>query len=168
MFRSTPETFPAAFVAGDVFDSALIAPRAPFYGEPESPRPLLVSLTSLTPLQGHVSAIHASSLFHLFNEAQQLELAHRIASLLSPVPGSVIFGSHGGLLEKGWRYEEAENADKTPYKMFCHSPESWAELWDGQVFEKGSVSVVAGVKKVERPEMGGKVFFLLWWSITRL
>ncbi|KAF9466488.1 hypothetical protein BDZ94DRAFT_1306096 [Collybia nuda] len=167
LFKSNSETFPAAFVAGDAFDPAFITPRAPFYDKPESPCPPLATLTSLVPLQGHISAIHASSLFHLFDEKQQLELARRLASLLSPIPGSTIFGTQGGSPEKQWIYEEAENHEKTPYKMFCHSPESWAELWDGQVFEKGSIRVDAGVKKVQRPDLGYKEIFMLWWTITR-
>jgi hypothetical protein len=169
LFKSTPETFPVAFVAGDVFDPALIAPRVPFYEGPETPRPVLVSLTSLTPLQGHVSAIYAASFFHLFDEAKQLEVGRRIASLLSPIPGSVIFGSHGGLPEKGMRYEEGRN--NIPVKMFCHSPESWTELWEGQIFDKGSVRVDAGLKKVDRPDLSTNKsadYFLLWWSVTIL
>lgn len=172
LFRSTPTTFPAAFVAGDAFSPSLITPHAPLYSAPSSPRPHLASLASLTPLRGHVSAIHVSSLFHLFDEARQLELARRIASLLSPVPGSLLFGSQGGLPVKGWKREEAPNtgsdSDKIPFEMFCHSPESWAELWDGQVFEKGSVRVDAVLKKAERPDLGGEEFFFLWWSVTRL
>ncbi|KAF9465289.1 hypothetical protein BDZ94DRAFT_1214767 [Collybia nuda] len=168
LFRSSPETFPATFIAGDVFDSAFISPRAPFYDDPENHCPPLASLTSLTPIQGHISAIYATHFFHLFDFTKQLELAHRIASLLSPIPGSIAFGMHIGLPEKGWRYEVAANADKTPYKMFYHSPESWTEMWDGEVFKKGSVKVDAIIKKVELSELGSHEFFFLLWSITRL
>ena len=115
------------------------------------------SLTSLTPLQGHVSAIHASSLFHLFEEVKQLELGKRLASLLSPVPGSLLFGAHVGLPEKGIR-----NGNK-----FCHSPESWKELWDGTIFPKGTVDVVAGLKQFEGPGYANVTNYLMWYTVTR-
>lgn len=163
LFSSTPETFPAAFIVGDAFDSSIIAPRAPFNDVPQTSRPPLQSLTSLTPLQGRISVIHASSFFHLFDEARQQELAERLATLLSPQPGSVIFGRHGGNSEKG--YSEQSTA---VHRLFRHSPESWVELWDGQVFEKGMVKVEAKLEQIERPEVNGKSFATwLIWSVTR-
>lgn len=96
-----------------------------------------------------------------------MELARQVATLLSPIPGSMIIGSHGGLPEKGYRVEDGTDLQT----MFCHSPESWEELWNGQVFEKGTVKVEATVQKIERPEMSvvdGPECFWLWWSITRL
>ncbi|KAF5373310.1 hypothetical protein D9615_007401 [Tricholomella constricta] len=165
LFNSTPETFPAAFIAGDVFDSNLIAPRAPFLEMPQTPRPpSLQDLASLTPLQGHVTAIHVSSLFHLFDEARQLELAQRLATLLSPLPGSVIFGSHIGKPEKGWLRSDA-GLDEP--KLFCHSPETWQDLWDGQVFGKGTVHIEATLSRVERPDRSNEILHLLTWSVTR-
>ncbi|KAJ7590107.1 hypothetical protein C8J56DRAFT_588891 [Mycena floridula] len=169
LFKSTPETFPAAFVAGDAFDPAFIAPREPFDKVPDDAAPALGSVKSLTPLQGHVSAIHASAFFHLFDEEKQLELAKEVATLLSPLPGSVIFGIHRGLPVKGFR-----KGNDGLRGMFCHSPESWKEVWDGQVFDKGKVLVEAGVKQVERgarylplvPEDQAR--YLLWWTVTRL
>jgi len=162
LFKSTPESFPASFIAGDAFK--LITPRDPFYDEPDTLRPVLKSLTSLTPLQGHVSAIHASSFFHLFGEAKQLELARLLATLLSPAPGSVIFGSHGGSPGKEFR---SEISSYGIVEMFCHSAESWKEVWDGVVFKKGTVRVDTWIKEVERPGMWGK-YFLLVWGVTRL
>ncbi|KAF9466489.1 hypothetical protein BDZ94DRAFT_170819 [Collybia nuda] len=168
LFRTTPTTFPVPFVPGDAFDPAHIAPREPFYQRPEIPHRPLDELTSLTPLQGHISAIHASAFFHLFDESKQLELARILATLLSPLPGSLIFGLHGGKPQKGFRTEVKNNAGSY---MFCHSPESWRELWDGPVFRKGSVRVDAGLHKVERPDLPAHEnaeFFLLWWSVTRM
>ncbi|KAJ7590102.1 hypothetical protein C8J56DRAFT_588842 [Mycena floridula] len=167
LFKSTPETFPAAFVAGDAFDPAFIAPREPFDKVPGNAAPVLGSMKTLTPLQGHVSAIYASLFFHLFDEEKQFELAKQLATLLSPLPGSVIFGIHGGLSVKGLR------KGNTLPTMFCHSPESWKELWDGQVFDKGKVLVEAGVKQVERcarylPLPEDQARYLLWWTVTRL
>ncbi|KAF8732670.1 hypothetical protein AX14_004106 [Amanita brunnescens Koide BX004] len=132
LFLDTPETFPAGFVAGDIFDPSMIVPRSPFY-MPDLPLltahapPELRSLTSLTPLQGRASAIF------LFNGMRNLESA----------PSS---------------------------KAFCHSPESWKELWDGIVFEKGTVSVETGVKLLDRGPGRGIQDKTVWmsWGVTRL
>ena len=169
LFLDTPEAFPAGFIAGDVFDSSMIASHAPFY---TADLPLLTaraipelrSLTSLTPLQGRVSAIFACAFFHLFSEVKQLQVARQLGSLLSPLPGSVIFGAHGTMLVNGIR----ESSLGT--EAFCHSPESWKELWDGNVFEKGTVSVEVDVKLVDRGPGRGIQEKIIWmsWSVTRL
>ncbi|TFK40029.1 hypothetical protein BDQ12DRAFT_602419, partial [Crucibulum laeve] len=166
LFKSSPTSFPATFVGGDVFE--LISPRPPFYTEPETSRPNLQDLSSLTPLQGHISAIHASYFFHLFSEEKQLELARRVATLLSATPGSVIFGCHVGLPQKGTKVAVVST------EMFCHSPETWKELWDGKVFEKGSVRVDTRLDKFLREDFplvaaAEKVeVFYLSWSVTRV
>lgn len=73
-----------------------------------------------------------------------------------------------GSTEKGlW----ADVIGSSGIHMFCHSPESWTELWDGIIFKKGSVKVEAGLKKLDRADLnapGGPEFLLLWWSVTRL
>ncbi|KAF8150628.1 hypothetical protein B0H34DRAFT_665445 [Crassisporium funariophilum] len=177
LFNSTPESFPAAFVPGDAFSPTHIAPRGPFIASDDitelkaRPRPDLHGLTSLTPLQGMISAIHASSFFHLFQEDKQLELAKLVGSLLSPEPGSVIFGQHVSQAEKGFKSREIG----TQY-MFCHSPESWRELWEEQVFGGGGrVKVDAELITVERRDiidgLDGMVtqkFQLINWCVTRL
>jgi len=151
------------FVPGDVFDPAFLAPAQPTYSLPSTPTPNLRSVTTLTPLIGHVSAIHASSFFHLFNEAQQFELAQKMASLLSPQAGSVIFGVHRGQLQKGTRINSrGQNA-------FAHSPTSWEELWNGQVFKKGTVQVKTELTKVTMRDLSSSVERdLLAWSVVRL
>ncbi|KDQ63332.1 hypothetical protein JAAARDRAFT_29353 [Jaapia argillacea MUCL 33604] len=167
LFKSTPETFPVPFIQGDAFDSNFIAPNPVLYDEPPTePTPPLASLTSLNPLRGYISAIHASSFFHLFSEDLQRELGERLASLLSPLPGSIIFGSHIGLLEKGLIHGEGARAG---FSMFCHSPQSWRELWNGGIFKKGSVQAFAMVKEVERT-VGDKVvkMQMLVWCVKRL
>ena len=141
----------------------MIAPHAPFYKTdlplltPQAP-PELRSLTSLTPLQGRVSAIFACAFFHLFDEVKQLQAARQLSSLLSPLPGSAIFGAHSTMLVNGMR------GTSLGFEVFCHSPESWKELWDGIVFEKGTISVEVGVKLVDGVDK------LVWmsWSVTRL
>ena len=53
-----------------------------------------------------------------------------ISSLLSPKKGSVIFGQHVGMPVKGLRDEVMYNG----LNMFCHSPESWMQMWVEDVF----------------------------------
>ncbi|KAH9843587.1 uncharacterized protein C8Q71DRAFT_729122 [Rhodofomes roseus] len=170
LFNTTPETFPVPFIAGDAFNPEFLKPVPPFDSVPESPGPQLSRLTTLTPLLGHISAIHASSLFHLFDEVHQLQLARSLAGLLSPQPGSLIFGMHGGRSEKGFRTEQGAPGQTGTY-MFCHSPESWEELWDGEVFEKGTVQVEAELQEIERRDIKaapGTKFYELVWSVTRV
>ncbi|XP_006459109.1 hypothetical protein AGABI2DRAFT_201067 [Agaricus bisporus var. bisporus H97] len=163
LFKTNPESFKAGFVAGDAFDPKMIKPQDPFCEPPTTPRPNdLRLLESLTPLQGHVSVIHASSLFHLFDEDGQIILAKRLASLLSPEPGSVICGRHRGTPVK------TATSDLMDFLMVCHSPESWKELWDGQIFEKGKVRVDAVVSDDARSDLLRGRISMLNWSITRL
>jgi len=169
IFKSSPKSFPASFIAGDVFNPSHLEVLPLVYEPVTTPAPELSSLTSLNPLHGHVSAIHASAFFHIFSEEQQRVAAKALASLLSPEPGSVICGSHVGNAEKfvEWRFG---------HDMFCHSPETWAALWDGEVFEKGTVHVDAELKEFDTtPENQVRAgaprdhkFCLLVWSVTRL
>jgi SAM-dependent methyltransferase len=157
LFRSTPASFPAHFVAGDAFDLAQgdLAPPVGFG------RPALQNVTSLQPFKGHISVIHASSFFHLFDEEKQHQMARIFASLLSPEPGSIIFGCHVGKSVKGFNV-----SPRSSRKMFCHSPKSWRGLWDGEAFEKGTVRANAYLKSYESPIMGTAE--LLVWSVIKL
>ena len=166
LFRTTPETYPAKFLAGDAFDDAHLSLTAPI---PSGPPPTVASVNTLTELRGHISAIHASSLFHLFNEEKQFELGKRLAALLDPRPGSIIFGSHGGMPVKG-------QPSAIFKKMFCHSPESWTEMWEEQIFEKGQVkvntdlwelNVVGGKERTTSVDDGTKLYWL-FWSVERM
>ncbi|KAA1474375.1 hypothetical protein DENSPDRAFT_824214 [Dentipellis sp. KUC8613] len=168
LFNSTPTTFPVPFVPGDAFDASHLTTVPPFTltSPPSTPVPDLQSLTSLNPLLGHVSAIHASAFFHLFQEDKQLQLARALAGLLSPTPGSLIFGQHSGLPAKGHRAEIFYGQ-----AMFCHSPDSWRALWDGGVFARGTVRVDAELTEVTRDFPGfapDARFWMLTWSVTRL
>ena len=167
MFRTTPETYPVKFLAGDVFDDAHLSPTAQVPSDPPSP---VASVNTLTELRGHISVIHASSLFHLFNEEKQFELGKRLAALLDPRPGSIIFGSHGAMPVKGHR-------PGTFTKMFCHSAESWTRMWEEEIFKKGQVKADTFLKEldmaVERKERAvpvevGTKFYWLAWSVERL
>ncbi|KAF7367620.1 hypothetical protein MSAN_00825500 [Mycena sanguinolenta] len=153
LFCSTPETFPVAFLPGDALDPNFLQPFTPVasaYQITDFP-PSLSSLTSLTPLRGHLSAIHVSSVFHLFSEVQQTQLAHSLAGLLSPLPGSLIFGCHIGADERKPR--------------FCHSLESWVTLWE-EIFGQGGVKVEVELTK-NVASMRNDVSWLVW-SVTRL
>ncbi|KAH9178599.1 hypothetical protein EDB89DRAFT_2111542 [Lactarius sanguifluus] len=156
LFKTTPDTFPVTFVPGDVFD-------------PErTPEHHLGTLKSLNPLRGHVSAISALSFFHLFPGDAQLRLARALAGLLSPEPGSMIFGKHIGLPESGHREDLSPRV-----RLFCHTPRSWSGLWDGGVFLKGTVKVLAFVTEVPKERVANiypeaNSLHLLTWSVTRL
>ncbi|KAE9390976.1 hypothetical protein BT96DRAFT_959659 [Gymnopus androsaceus JB14] len=185
LFRSTPTSFPAKFLAGDVFDDNFITlgSDAPTYDISRSDEPKsLLGLSTLTPLKGRISAIHASKLFHLFDEEMQEELACRLAALLSPTPGSVIFGHHAGSPTKGsgadskWaRYRNANGTSDGAHDndMFWHSPASWSEMWtrDGKIFKEGTVKVECELKPMDANDLeihGLESFFWLFWSVTRL
>ncbi|KAI0285461.1 hypothetical protein BGY98DRAFT_946070 [Russula aff. rugulosa BPL654] len=184
LFRTTQETYPIAFVPGDIFDpkhlevvlpvaSASAAHERTTTGDdpPSVPTPDLRSLTSLNPLHGRVFAIYASSFFHMFGEEKQLHVARALAGLLSPEPGSVIFGLQVGLPEKG--FDPSVVHWHRDHRMWCHSPESWTELWDGLVFENGMVNVQTklvqmGKKNSELDAQQNTTFSVLVWSVTRL
>ncbi|EKM47973.1 uncharacterized protein PHACADRAFT_266612 [Phanerochaete carnosa HHB-10118-sp] len=176
VFKSTPESFPVKFVPGDVFSDAFLARGDPAATLEATNTPAagsersvdLSALTSLTPLRGKLSVIYASSLFHLFDEEQQSELAHRIASLLSPAPGSFIFGAHVGKLEKGLFVDHATPNVPVGTLMFCHSPESWEALWE-DIFGEGKVETKAVLVEVQRPDMPeGTTSQFMVWSVKRL
>ncbi|THV02809.1 hypothetical protein K435DRAFT_852453 [Dendrothele bispora CBS 962.96] len=167
LFKSTPETFPVPFIPGDIFDDHFIPDRMPVMKTSTTERPSLQSLASsksLAPLQGHISAIHASALFHLFREEPQRRIAKKLASLLSPVPGSVIFGLHRGLPEA----REIQNVGKAKDTIFGHSPASWKKLWAGGETEEGvfpphTVEVDASITQIP-----GTDVHMLAWSVTRI
>jgi hypothetical protein len=177
IFRSTPETFPVKFLAGDVFDPTFFAPGPVITAENsvsgELPAVDLTTLTSLTPLRGTLSVIHADHFIHLFSEARQRELAYALASLLSPALGSFLFGKHAaredsagsGIIE----FEVlGENAQRIT--MFCHCPASWRALWE-EVFGVGKVDVQAYTEKVERKDFKkglGDIYLNMVWSVKRL
>ena len=166
VFKSTPESFPVKFIAGDAFDDAFLV-RAPVATAPPSDALDLASITSLTPLHGRLAAIHASSFFHLFGEAQQAELARRLASLLSPTPGSFIFGLHLAHPEKGLR-TEFTRPNAPGVSMFCHGPASWVQLWE-EVFGAGSVDVQTDLQEVVRKDVPeGTKTYIMTWSVRRL
>lgn len=127
-------------------------------------------MTTLSDLRGRASAIFTGALFHLFTYEQQQQLAHQLAGLLSPLPGSMLFGVQGGRPVKGpW-------GPGVDFKMHSHSPESWREMWEEIFAEVGCKVEVEGRL---RREVGGETFFGMWpenvegyyvleWSVTRI
>ncbi|KAG0696581.1 hypothetical protein DFH29DRAFT_194172 [Suillus ampliporus] len=166
LFKSSPETFPAHFVGGDAFHPEMLAVAPPASVQTtEAPSPDLNNLTSLNPLRGCVSAIHAASFFHLFKEDKQLHMARALAGLLSAEPGSVILGAHAGAQEKGVINEVYKGLE---VEMFVHSAESWNAMWDGEVFKKGTVKVEAELKEVPLRGEDDQSYLTFFWSVTRL
>ena len=172
LYRSTPETFPVPFVQGDILDPTYLAP-APILSTssiaPLEPLPVLREVKTLNELHGKISAIWASAFFHLFEFDVQVLVARKLAGLLSPVPGSIIFGCHTGMIEKQ-RWDVA--GSKTDY----HSPESLKELWVDLFAEAGvKVEVEARLRPLKSgvdewglyPE-NTKERFYMDWSVTRL
>ncbi|KAJ7196222.1 hypothetical protein GGX14DRAFT_537152 [Mycena pura] len=150
LFRSTPETFPVAFLEGDVFDRTPICATLP---------PSLSTITSLTALNGHVSIVQASSFFHLFDEQMQTELARSIAGLLSPLPGSMALGSQMGKTTAGYYRRPAFHPGDCEMG-FAHSIERCCPEETRRV---ASVHDIAILPPTPEGDDGRLV-----WSITRL
>ena len=103
----------------------------------------------------------------MFDEAQQSFIAKSLASLLSPQPGSTIFGMHVAHSAAGI-HTWSDIGD-----LYCHSPETWTDLWDGEIFERGTVRVDTKMKALDAQEAaalgtGLLTFPLLEWSVTRI
>ncbi|EJD41307.1 hypothetical protein AURDEDRAFT_115549 [Auricularia subglabra TFB-10046 SS5] len=167
LFRSSPEAFPVRFVQGDVFDDAFFDPAAPPLAAVDAIQ-ACAEQHSLMPLRRRASAVHASALFHLFNEAQQRELARRIEALLSFQPGSVAFGWQAGA-----RTPQGMQEGRDAWR---HSPESWKTLW-AEIVTDGSVRVEAELRNSENDVVettGAAVstqdgeWLSLVWSVTRI
>ncbi|KAI0720526.1 hypothetical protein C8T65DRAFT_735856 [Cerioporus squamosus] len=141
LFRSTPSTFPARFLAGDILDTTFVSYSSPLRTALESP-------------SGTVALLLSS--VHLFTFDQQTHIARLLAGLISPLPGSMLFGVQGGCAVKSlW---------------------IWRDMWEG-IF--GEVGVKAEVRARLRKEIGGDDFFRTWpgntnpyhvleWSVMRV
>ncbi|OAX39568.1 hypothetical protein K503DRAFT_769418 [Rhizopogon vinicolor AM-OR11-026] len=161
LFKTTPASYRGHLLPGDVFDPAFIRIAEPSDNVSAAQAIDLSSLKSLNPLHGCISAIYAAKLFHCFTEDKQLHLARALAGLLSAEPGSVICGDQVGALQKG-THSFGRGAK---HQVFCHSPQTWSSLWDGEVFQKGSVKVEADLVEVM---VFKEPMLLMRWSVTRL
>ncbi|KIJ29316.1 hypothetical protein M422DRAFT_269266 [Sphaerobolus stellatus SS14] len=197
-FRTTPSSFPVPFLTGDIFDPEFLSPASPLPTSRSLPNipppPSLISLPTLTPLLHTLSIIHAAAFFHLFQKEEQRELAFLLASLLSPLPGSLILGSHIGLPDTAEYRHGGSRPSHLSGTMFAHSPSSWRDVWVGSradergvgeggkaeegVFKRGEVEVWAEVTEVvdrsafARQEMGKtegvSKGVILSWSVKRV
>ena len=160
------------FIQGDIFDPDFLAITQPLSVDalPRSPTPSLAGLTSLNPLRGHVSAVYLGKFLHIFDEPGQAHIARALVGLLSPEPGSLLFGVQGALEERG-----PFTPAGSDWTMFCHSPESLGKLFEDAFGDPGTVKFES--RMVEEP--GGPTYFDTWpgnekpftcqeWSVTRL
>ncbi|KAG1760761.1 hypothetical protein EDD22DRAFT_899655 [Suillus occidentalis] len=154
LFQSTPTSFPSQFIAGDCLDPGFLSSES---GHMRRSPPDLSSPASLINLHGELTAIHASSIFHLFTAEQQASLVRAVAALLSPVPGSIAFGSHVGLPKQGTIQEETLGMT---VEMYCYDPESWNKLWK----DAGPFKTEAVLKEVIAPN--GEIGWVMFWSAT--
>ena len=51
-------------------------------------------------------------------------------------------------------------------EVFCHDRESWERMWDGEVFERGSVRVNGEVSVLRYEDV--EDLMLLRWEVTRV
>ena len=112
------------------------------------------------PFKGRVSAIHAGSFFHLFNDDQQIELLKRCAKLLSEGKGSIIIGRQLG--SKDPRNLRGDT-------FYVHSPQSWEtvckEVFQGTAI-KYRAELVSFIKDLE-PQVSPKYQEIASaWTIT--
>ncbi|KAI6099303.1 hypothetical protein EDD16DRAFT_1497747 [Pisolithus croceorrhizus] len=162
LFRTSKDTWAGHFIPGDALDPEMLSVAPIVRGSKVGSPPDLSTLTSLNPLRGHCSVIYASCFLHLFTEEQQLHLGRALAGLLSPEPGSLICGIQISKKEKG---EVRTTFGNSVHTLFCHSSESWTELWDGTVFQKGEVEVRTSTNEIL---FMGQVLDILIWSVKRL
>ncbi|KAF7293052.1 hypothetical protein MIND_01204600 [Mycena indigotica] len=176
LFKSTQATFPITFIPGDLFDEAFLSSQFQVLSQPRPDLPAR-SITSLSPLRGNVSVIHISYVFHVLSKERQIILVHKLASLLSPAPGSMILGCQLGANQEGHHvfFQDRSEAARLAggITSFCYTEESWRRLWEG-AFPAGTVQVnthldtgdTAGVISSlgEASEEEG----VLVWSVTRL
>jgi len=168
LFNSTDETVPVKFIPGDVFDSNFLPLTPPAYEETKIASPDFgAKMDSLNPLIHKINLIHTASFFHLFNQEEQMNLAQLLAGLLSPKPGSMIFGSHRG------NTISTTGTNPLGGVRFEHSPESWNEMWNETIFRKGTVQCTSCIRTEERrdltnPEEPVRMTTLLVWSVKRL
>jgi len=129
LYKSDGSSPGIQFVSGDILDDSFVkAGPVARSSQPSNNQefiyPELSSLhltDSLNPLARRLSVIHASWFFHLFDEETQILIAKKLATLLSPEPGSIILGSQSGWASKG---NHTTIVNGLPITHFCHSPES--------------------------------------------
>lgn len=87
------------------------------------------ALLPLSSLRTRFSVVAANSFFHLFNYADQLTIAVRVAQLMRPVPGVLILGRQMGSVVPG-EYPRILGGVGT---RFGHDPETFKRFWQVDV-----------------------------------
>jgi hypothetical protein len=101
-------------------------------------------------------------LFHIFPEDRQLQPAKFVSSLLSP--------------EKGSGMPVRNDVVYDGLNMFCHSPESWMQMWVEDVFggedkdgnDRVKVETELIIRVDVRVDNSDEDVWHLKWSVTRL
>ena len=168
------------FVQGDLRDPAFLGAAKSETTQSTAAPPSKIALKdirieSLNSLHGHVTIILADLFFHQLKEDEQAAVARSLASLLSPEPGSMIFGNHTALPQAGnWSPSPRPGETESKMKMYCHSPETWRKLWE-DIFAEDKVEVQVTLSGYgEGTDMRGTFpwntnpVYELEWSVTRL
>jgi len=161
LFKPRSDKCAIHFIHTDVM---LLEPREPCYEVPVIRHPVLSTQRDLTLLYNQVTCIHAGDIFHRLSEPEQRGLAKRLGGLLCGMGGCVIFGQQPGMTRPGPKVDGG-------VEIYCHSPESWKDIWDGWVFNEGSVKCSTHLVEIETvaKEKGNvkveteREFTLVWW-----
>lgn len=111
------------FIAGDVFDEN----------------------SDLKELNGQVDIIHAAAFFHLFDYAEQKQIAHRVVKLLKPQKDSLLLGRQVGNVTAG-SFQHRTNKGSTMYR---HNDQSLKKMWDEVGKEVGGIKFETKVEMTE-------------------
>ena len=77
--------------------------------------------------KGKIDIIHTSSFFHLFELEDQQKLVRRLLQLISPKPGTLIFGrSVGNTIQHVYKHPF-----RTGQVLYQHSEESFRKMFEG-------------------------------------
>lgn len=84
--------------------------------------------SKLASLEGSISIIHASAVFHLFDWDKQVAFGVRCVELFQKRPGSMIFGRQAGSVVAG-----EQDHPRGDGKVFRHDQESWRRMWQEDI-----------------------------------
>ncbi|POW14994.1 hypothetical protein PSTT_02551, partial [Puccinia striiformis] len=145
------------FVRGNIFCNSFFDRSTPSHpASMDSTSIQLNQLESLNPLKQKARFITCNSVFHLFDEERQTELARRLASLLNDQKsGSTIFGTHVGSDDFCFgRGEWFLRSGKTGKRgMFMHSPETWKKMWE-KIYQPGEARIQVELQISVKPAFG--------------
>ncbi|KAI5276330.1 hypothetical protein E4T47_00754 [Aureobasidium subglaciale] len=140
-------TLKSEFIAADVFESQ----------------------SALTPLEGKIDIIHASSFFHLFGYEGQKKIARRVVQLLKPQKDSLLVGRQVGNINA----HEEESSASGSGNMFLQNVDSWKQMWS-EIEEETGTKWKAEAALEDWPVVGNKVSWhkegtkRIFFSVRRL